>query len=37
MDIDRIDRNILATLQKNNRVSNVELAELVGLSPPACL
>ncbi|MDN3616710.1 MAG: Lrp/AsnC family transcriptional regulator [Vibrio gallaecicus] len=37
MDIDRIDRNILATLQKNNRVSNIVLAELVGLSPPACL
>ncbi|NOH97425.1 Lrp/AsnC family transcriptional regulator [Vibrio sp. 99-70-13A1] len=37
MDLDRIDRNILATLQKNNRVSNIELAELVGLSAPACL
>ncbi|MGC9401391.1 Lrp/AsnC family transcriptional regulator [Vibrio genomosp. F10] len=37
MQIDRIDRKILATLQKGNRISNIELAELVGLSPPACL
>lgn len=37
MDIDRIDRKILVTLQKNNRIPNQELAELVGLSPPACL
>ena len=37
MDLDRIDRHILMTLQKNNRIPNVELAELVGLSPPACL
>ncbi|MGF1688035.1 Lrp/AsnC family transcriptional regulator [Photobacterium japonica] len=37
MDIDRIDRNILMLLQKNNRIPNVDLAEEVGLSPPACL
>ncbi|MEZ8826879.1 Lrp/AsnC family transcriptional regulator [Vibrio amylolyticus] len=37
MEIDRIDRSILAELQKNNRISNLSLAELVGLSPPACL
>ncbi|MCG7584859.1 Lrp/AsnC family transcriptional regulator [Photobacterium sp. OFAV2-7] len=37
MDIDRIDRKILMSLQKNNRVANVDLAEEVGLSPPACL
>lgn len=37
MKIDRIDRKILIALQRNNRISNLELAELVGLSPPACL
>ncbi|MGR5149516.1 Lrp/AsnC family transcriptional regulator [Photobacterium alginatilyticum] len=37
MDIDRIDRQILMSLQKNNRMANVDLAEEVGLSPPACL
>jgi len=37
MDIDRIDREILMSLQKNNRIRNVELAEQVGLSAPACL
>ncbi|MEZ9582651.1 AsnC family transcriptional regulator, partial [Vibrio cyclitrophicus] len=34
MVIDRIDRNILVELQKNNRIPNLTLAELVGLSPP---
>ncbi|CDT94277.1 MULTISPECIES: Lrp/AsnC family transcriptional regulator [Vibrio] len=37
MVIDRIDRSILVELQKNNRIPNQTLAELVGLSPPACL
>ena len=37
MIIDRIDRSILVALQRNNRIPNLELAELVGLSPPACL
>ncbi|MGF1701176.1 Lrp/AsnC family transcriptional regulator [Photobacterium makurazakiensis] len=37
MNIDRIDRNILMVLQKNNRIPNVDLADEVGLSPPACL
>jgi len=37
MQIDRIDRKILSALQSNNRIPNLELAELVGLSPPACL
>jgi Lrp/AsnC family leucine-responsive transcriptional regulator len=37
MDVDRIDRAILMSLQKNNRIRNVELADKVGLSPPACL
>ena len=37
MNIDRIDRAILMQLQRNNRLPNVEIAEQVGLSPPACL
>jgi len=37
MKIDRIDKKILVVLQRNNRIPNLELAELVGLSPPACL
>ena len=35
--LDRIDRRILNQLQKDNQISNVRLAEQVGLSPPACL
>ncbi|WP_220462111.1 leucine-responsive transcriptional regulator Lrp [Colwellia sp. Bg11-12] len=35
--IDRIDRNILVELQKNARISNVELSKIVGLSPTPCL
>lgn len=35
--LDRIDRRILNRLQKNNKISNLKLAEQVGLSPPACL
>lgn len=35
--LDRIDRNILAELQKNGRIANVELAKRVGLSPTPCL
>ena len=35
--LDRIDRNILIQLQKNGRISNVELAKEVGLSPSPCL
>lgn len=35
--IDRIDRNILIELQKNGRLSNVELSKRVGLSPTPCL
>ncbi|WP_158174501.1 Lrp/AsnC family transcriptional regulator [Grimontia hollisae] len=37
MDIDRIDKRILVALQQDNRIANVDLAERVGLSPPACL
>ncbi|PYC49079.1 AsnC family transcriptional regulator [Litorivita pollutaquae] len=35
--IDQIDRNILRTLGGEGRISNLELAERVGLSPSACL
>lgn len=35
--LDRIDLKILSELQKNGRVSNVNLADLVGLSPSPCL
>jgi Lrp/AsnC family transcriptional regulator, leucine-responsive regulatory protein len=34
---DRIDRKILETLQGNARISNVELAQAVGLSAAPCL
>lgn len=37
LELDRIDRRILATLQDNNRVTNLELARRVGVSPPVCL
>jgi Lrp/AsnC family leucine-responsive transcriptional regulator len=35
--LDRIDRNILRELQKNGRISNVDLSQKVGLSPTPCL
>lgn len=35
--LDRIDGNILYELQKNGRLSNVELSKRVGLSPTPCL
>ena len=34
---DRIDRELLRALQKNARISNKRLAELVGLAPSTCL
>src|SRR5918995_2705189 len=37
MKLDRIDLKILSELQKNGRTTNVELAELVHLSPSPCL
>jgi Lrp/AsnC family transcriptional regulator, leucine-responsive regulatory protein len=37
MKLDSIDRKILAALQGDGRLSNVELAERVGLSPSPCL
>lgn len=36
MKIDRIQRQILAELQKNSRISNQELADRVGLSVSPC-
>ena len=33
MKTDRIDKKILIALQRNNRIPNLELAELVWLSP----
>ena len=35
--LDAIDRNILAELQADGRLANVELAQRVHLSPSACL
>jgi DNA-binding Lrp family transcriptional regulator len=35
--LDRIDINILTQLQNNGRLTNVELADAVGLSPSPCL
>ncbi len=37
MKLDRIDIKILWELQKNGRMTNVELAESVNLSPSPCL
>jgi DNA-binding Lrp family transcriptional regulator len=37
MKLDRIDIKILYELQKNGRITNVELAERVNLSPSPCL
>ncbi len=37
MSFDRIDRQILAHLQQDGRMTNVELAERVGLTAPPCL
>src|SRR5262245_55073030 len=36
-DLDALDSKILAALQDDGRLSNVELAERVGLSPSPCL
>lgn len=36
-DIDPINRKILQELQSNGRISNLDLAARVGLSPSACL
>ena len=36
LDLDRIDRRILAHLQADGRATNLELAQAVGLSPAQC-
>ncbi len=36
MEIDRLDAKILAALQRDGRLSVVELAESIGLSPTPC-
>ncbi len=35
--LDKIDQNILNILQKDGRVSNVKLAQIINLSPTPCL
>lgn len=35
--LDRIDLKILAQLQRSGRITNIELADAVGLSPSPCL
>ena len=35
-EFDQVDRSILRELQDNGRISNLDLAERVGLSPSAC-
>ncbi len=37
IDLDRTDRKILLALQNDGRLTNVELAERIGLSPSPCL
>src|SRR5258708_26043692 len=34
---DRVDRAIVATLQRDGRIANVDLADAISLSPSACL
>ncbi len=36
-ELDAIDRRILAEIQADGRITNVELARRVGISPPPCL
>ena len=36
INLDRTDKNILNEMQQNGRISNLELAEKVGLSPTPC-
>lgn len=36
MKLDRTDKRILQAMQKNARISNLELADAVGLSPTPC-
>lgn len=34
--LDKIDKKILNILQENNQITNIDLAEKVGISPPPC-
>lgn len=34
--LDKLDRRILQELQRNGRITNIELAETIGLSPTPC-
>jgi Lrp/AsnC family leucine-responsive transcriptional regulator len=36
MDLDATDRRILTVLQKNGRITNADLSDVVNLSPSAC-
>ena len=36
MKLDRLDKKILTLMQKDARISNLDLAEQVGLSPSPC-
>ena len=36
-DLDEIDRRLLSYIQSDARLTNIELAEKVGLSPSPCL
>ena len=36
-NLDEIDFKILAEIQADGRITNVELAKRVGISPPPCL
>ena len=36
LDLDKTDIKILAALQQNGRLTNVELADAVALSPSPC-
>jgi len=37
VELDAIDRKILTLLQEDNQITNLALADRVGLSPPPCL
>lgn len=36
-ELDRIDQNIISVLQRSARITNLQLADKVGLSPSSCL
>lgn len=37
IELDEIDKRILRVLQKDNKITNTALADMISLSPPACL